>query len=211
MDAFNSFLTFLVDKTRRPSHKVLMVLSAFLLLLFINNLTGFTYYYNNRNKIEQINQISRLLHDSTLSQEEIAELKDLRRNILKYRSMLDATYNWISTVSFTNESEFSAPNQPEVNKYSSRNSYWHFLSASWPWIFAMLGLPFAAIADKKSPLWQNILILIFAEMILWAIAWGYAKLLSLIPIILDNSVYNYALNILISIILGLIVYLNRKK
>ena len=217
MDIINNFFTFLTDKTRRFSHKATMIMSLLAILILVDNILGISYYYNNQNKIEQIQKISELIKNPSLDEKSKDELKQLRKDILHHKSLKDLTCDLISNISFDEDKPKvkhleKLPKQSESSiPTKQRNYYWHFISSSWFWLILMIGLPIAAIADKKESLGKNLLLLFLLEILLWFFAWLHAKLLSLIPIIWNEPLYNYFINVSISIILIAIVYFKDKK
>ena len=197
MDFLNSIFHFFTDKTRRLSSKAITTIIVVALIILIDNTLSFSYYYNTKNKIEQVSSVNKLLTDTTLTKTEKKKLLNIRRDIIDRKTWKDKTWDFISNMDFRSENSLTEnPTENEIKiPIETKKSYlWHFISSSWLIVILMLAFPFVGIFDKKTPFGQAIGILIILEPLLYGMAWILAKLFSFIPIILNNPTLNYILN-----------------
>ncbi|WP_027065366.1 hypothetical protein [Maribacter sp. Hel_I_7] len=196
MEFFNSLLHFFTDKSRGLSHKAVLTIFVLVLIVFIDNTLSFSYYYNTSNKIEQISELNKLLKNATLKPSEERKIQNLRSQIIDRKTWKDRSWDFISQMGFSSESENFIEISVEKSKEISqeRSYWWHFGTSSWIWIILILMMPIVFVIDKSNSLVQSIGILLLIEPFLIGLAWIFAKVFSFIPILFGNPNYNYALN-----------------
>lgn len=206
-ELINTIFIFFTDKTKKLSHKTIMIFFSLILLIFLDNTFSFSYYYNNASKVEQIEKLNNIVLDSTLTVSEIKQLKILRHNIIKHNTWKDQIYNKIISFDFrVNDNNKIIVKNDKRNNIKERNYWIHFISSSWFFCIMMLIIPIAAIFDKKNSSLSLIFAIIFIfEPLLYLFSWFFAKLFSFIPIIDNTPYYNYAINGLLHIIILLIL------
>jgi len=214
LEFFNSLLHFFTDKSRGLSHKAVLSIFVLVLIVFIDNTLSFSYYYNTSNKIEQISELNKLLENSTLKLSEERKLQNLRSQIIDRKTWKDRSWDFISQMNFSSESENSTEYSFEKSKeiIQERSYWWHFGTSSWVWIILILMMPIVFIIDKSNSFVQTIGILLLIEPLLIGFAWIFAKVFSFIPILFGNPNYNYVLNAILCFgIFGLFSLFGKKK
>ena len=209
MDFINSLFHYFTDRSRRVSRKAFLILFVFAFLVLIDNTLSFSYNYNNQKKIELVDGISKVLNDSTISEVERAEFVRLRKEIIFKKTWKDKTWDWITHFEFKENTDLGEVHI-EVNGTDAqdRSYYWHFFTSTWSVLVIMILLLFAGVFDKETSLGKTLVILLFVEALLFAVAIGLAKLLSLVPILFDSPVWNYVLNFIVGgVILLIFAYL----
>ena len=100
MDIFSPIVHFLTDKTRKLSSKAILVILVVALIFLLDNLFSFSYYYNSSQKINQLNQISSVIQDKSLSDKERNKVLTIRSEILEHKTLKDYTYNYLTNLNF---------------------------------------------------------------------------------------------------------------
>jgi len=96
MEFINFITSFFQNKSIKRRSKTLIVLGICVLLLMLNDITGFTYYYTSARKVEQVARISEALNDTSLTLTMRAQLKQMRVNILNRKSTTSGLFPIIS-------------------------------------------------------------------------------------------------------------------
>ena len=208
---FSSIIHFLTDKTRNLSSKALFIVFGLILLIVLDNTFSFSYYYNTSQKVTQIKEINEGLKDSTFSDSEKKKLLKLRNNIIEHKTLKDKTYDYLTNLNFETSDEET---RETAELEAKRNPRIHFITSAW-WLVLSFGifaivLPFVLLTDRKDFLTT---ILGFAIMggFGYLIALLMSKTLSFIPLIDNNPIYNYILNVILSGIVLLILLIAGKK
>ena len=97
MDFINKFFEFIIDNNIRLPAKVLTILGVLFCLYLLNDALGFTYYYNIKNKVEQIKAISEILHDSTLSPEVKKQVSLFSLRVFRCKNIFERTFAYANT------------------------------------------------------------------------------------------------------------------
>tara|TARA_R110001606_G_C15298763_1_gene642349 strand:- start:181 stop:849 length:669 start_codon:yes stop_codon:yes gene_type:complete len=212
---FSSIIHFLTDKTRNLSSKALFIVFGVILLVFLDNTFSFSYYYNTSQKITQVNKINEVLKDSTFSVLEKKKLIKLRTDIIEHKTLKDKSYDYLTNLNFeTSEGDHSKIIET-VKSEAQRNSRIHFITSSW-WLILSFGIfaiaiPFLLLTQKRD-IFNTLLGFIFIEGFAYLIALLLSKIFSFIPLIDNNPIYNYILNVILSgIILFILVLVAKNK
>jgi len=207
MDFISPIIHFLTDGSKRLSTKAMLVISFILLILLLDNIFGFSFYYNNDKKINQIKELNFILRDSSVTGILREKVDKLRNDLIFHKSIKDQIYDFLNSSSAKSHTNDNSKNK----NGSTKIDWWSFLSVNSFLIIAMIAIPFSAFSDKSDPLWKNLLILFFAEIIGFALCILMYKLASLIPVILQHVWINYLLNVLLNIGFVLLILYFQKK
>lgn len=215
MDLFNSIFYVFTDKSRNLPTKLTLGFSLLILVVVIDNILGFSYYYNNSQRISQTKELTQLLQDTTLAEKEKKHLSRLRSEIIEHKTWKDHTTIFFTSVyppsnkkppAVENTNVIEEP--PIIDKASAvkpvttkptidRSYTWHFISSSWVILVFMAFIPFIAFFDKTVSLSVGLTIIIIFEPILLGLAWLMAKGFSYIPVLFGDPIFNYVLNALL--------------
>ena len=211
---FSSIIHFLTDKTRNLSSKALFIVFGFILLIFLDNTFSFSYYYNTSQKVTQIKEINEGLKDSTFSMSEKKKLLKLRTDIIEHKTLKDKAYDYLTNLNFETSDEEVTETVETVELEAKRNSRIHFITSAW-WLVLLFGiilfaLPFVLLTERKD-IFTTLLAFIFMGGFAYLIALLLSKVFSFIPLIDNNPMYNYILNVILSGIILLIMVLAGKK
>lgn len=215
----SSVFNFVTDGSKKVSHRAFIIMMSIVLLLFIDNIFGFSFYYNNSHKVGLTQEISLALKDTSLSFFERKNLYDLRTKIINHRTIKD--FLW-SNVSIPTWKTFSYVIDENGKQKKYFNPFLQFLSSSFLILGLMIGVTFVGFKEylktlKRKSVFDDSFLVVFIKLvginfIFYILALSITKLLSFIPIINGNPTYNYILNVFITlIILGVIVYFSRDK
>lgn len=207
----SSIVHFLTDNTRKLSSKAIFIIFALLLLLVLDNIFSFSFYYNTSQKVTQIKEIGEGLKDTTLTDLEREMLLELRSDILKHRTLKDLTYDYLTNLNF--ESSGDKPSEV-IELKEERNPTLHLLTSAW-WVIVPFGilfiaLPFVLLTERKD-IGTTLLGFVFLGGIGYLFSLLLSKVFSFIPLIDNNPIYNYILNFALSGIILLIIVLIVKK
>jgi len=212
---FSSIIHFLTDKTRNLSSKALFIVFGIIVLVFLDNTFSFSYYYNTSQKITQVSEINEGLKDSTFSILERKKLIKLRTNIIEHKTIKDKAYDYLTNLNFETSESDPSKTIETVKLETQRNSRIHFITSSW-WIILSFGIfaiaiPFILLTQRRD-IFNTLLGFIFIEGFAYLIALLLSKIFSFIPLIDNNPIYNYILNVILSgIILFILVLAGKNK
>ncbi|WP_218841546.1 hypothetical protein [Winogradskyella undariae] len=211
---FSSIIHFLTDKTRNLSSKALFIVFGVLLLIVLDNTFSFSYYYNTSQKVSQIKEINEGLKDSTFSVSEKKKLLKLRNDIIEHKTLKDKTYDYLTNLNFETPDEITTETVEKVELEDKRNPRIHFITSAW-WLVLSFGiiaivLPFVLLTERKD-FFTTLLGFAFMGGFAYLIALLLSKTFSFIPLIDNNPIYNYILNVILSGIVLLILLLIGKK
>ena len=223
MEWFKSLFEYFTDSSKAPSKRVSIIIVILILALLVDNHIGFTYYYNEKSKLETVAKMNQILEDSTLSIEEANLIKASRYSVIKRKNLLDKGVsnlkNFIESFRKSNSSTITqnnTTNDTTINKYSDKNiekkSYRSnivfFLSSSG--LTVMLGFITIYVIffmNQYTTVSQKISFAGIIGFIISLLSVSSYFLLGLIPQLLKNSyLLNYIVNIAVQIIVILLVF-----
>lgn len=181
----DSLVNYLTNDSIRFLKKVLFVILTTIGLFVIDNVFGFSYYYNVSSKTEQVKELNKLITDHTLSTYEVQMLKRIRTEVLSRHSFLEKDFVSPFVISFDD----------------GRNSILHFVSASWFILVMALILPFLGLYHPNLNFEVLLIIIVIFEPLILLLAWIFAKILSAIPVI-GTPWISYILNFFLILILA---------
>ncbi|UOU98401.1 hypothetical protein MUU74_00165 [Chryseobacterium daecheongense] len=207
MELLNTIFIFFTDRTKKLSHKSIMILFTLVLVILIDNSLSFSYNYNNTSKLEQIEKLNSIIIDSTLSKTEKNKLITLRNNIINHETWKDKLYNKLISIDFKVKDENKIIVKNDTPQNSKERNYWiHFITSSWILMILIILMPLFAIFDKQNSSTALIFTIIFIfEPLLYIFSWCFAKLFSLIPVLYNNPFINYAVNFILHTIILLLI------
>ncbi len=214
MELVNSIVHFFTDNTRKLSNKVLASIILLFVIVFLDNTLSFSYYYNVKNKIEEVNRINIILKDSTLEEENRNFLLVLKKDIIRRKTWKDKSWDFFTNLNFKKDSvniikyEVADINNVKTKKIKIERSYiLHYITSNWFVIIIMVIMPFVLFFDEENSFINALTITVFLEVVLYGISWINAKFLSYIPVIFNNPIYNYILNVLIVLLVIFLFFL----
>lgn len=219
MDLIQSIFNFFTNRQIKFSHKTFVVILVFVIVIFIDNTLNFSEHYNNSRKLEQIESINKILLDSSLLSNEKKILINKRYILLTSKTWKDRTCEYIFSINFnkTDQPRISDPTHPPITndrlKDNTERIYWiHFVTSNCFILILMILFPIFLIKNKKHNFLDICLVVAFFYFLLFCFSLVFAKILSYIPILFDNVIYNYIANTVINIlIIALLIYLGRKN
>lgn len=206
MNFFEHILNFITDRSKRLSTRATVSILTIVCILLVDNIFGFSFYYNKQRQLSQLQSVSLLLKDSTLSNETHSKLVLLEKQALNRKSIIDHSLSFLHNMSWTSSRQDQ--NLTDGNVKTLRNNFWFLISSSGLYILATIFIvPVILLTDKKTPFLK-----LFASMVLfivvmiftsWFNYWLFDKV---IPNRLFGSwIWNYIVNfaVQIGLILGL--------
>ena len=83
---------FFIDRSIKLRSKILAALLLLLILMFLNDITGFTFYYTNARKVEQVERLTEALNDD-IPQDLKHQMQILRSDIMERKSTLGELFS----------------------------------------------------------------------------------------------------------------------
>lgn len=223
----SSLSEFITNPAIKVSRKVGTLISVFFLILIIDNVMGFTFYYNNHKKLEELTLIDNLKNSKVLSNVSLYQIEKMESEINTRKNIPGYLYDLAISIKDT---EFNvkkylpkdeAPSE-KVNYHPTenppRNNLILYLCSSW--IFIMSSFIILVETIKKI-LKSKDVGLMFKDFVSAVFVIGMIILISLIPyyllgkipIIGKNWSWNYVLIFFAPIIVGLIfnAFTNKKN
>jgi hypothetical protein len=67
MAFYDNVLNFITDRTNRMSARATVIIVALVCILLVDNILGFSFYYNKQRQLEQLKSITLLLKDTSIT------------------------------------------------------------------------------------------------------------------------------------------------
>lgn len=187
-DFFNAIIQFFVDAKNTITGKLIIATMILFLFVLADNYLGFSYYYSNSRKIEQLTSLNKLIGDIKDSALKV-KLATMQNEILERKSIKDKTVGYLynSDLSF--------------GQVKGRSFLGNLISATLIFGVILLILAYAYLIYRNEDtlgrrLYNTIAaissILIFAAIFHW--------ITTKIPTLYDRPWINYTLNILLQAI-----------
>lgn len=107
MDLFKEIFKFFTDKEYSFISKFIGIIILFTTLFIFDNILGFSFYYSNNQKINQLKTIENLKQDCPNNLELINILDDLEDKIIKRRDLVETFLNLFSKEKFDAKTQAS--------------------------------------------------------------------------------------------------------
>ena len=208
---------FLFDEHRRLSSKAAVVVFAFLTILLIDNVLGFSYYFSIDKKVEQIQKLNSIIKDSTTDNTTKTFAINLRSEILKRENIINQSFSFFRNIKLpsSKKDQINPTNDPaKTIDVSIRNNFWfHITAGGIYYLIAILALPIMIFRDKKTSLPQRIATGILAAALFFGFGWLFYWLFNFIPQVSTTTwIWNYIINLVLQFsLIGLLVMTNQKK
>ena len=188
MELINSIFVFFTDKTKKLTHKTIMILGVIIIIILLDNTLSFSY--------------SLIIKDSTLSSKEKQILKNMRSNIIEHKTWKDNIYNFNFKLKEDNRVIVKNDIQTDTNE---RNYLIHFITSSWLFMIIMFIMPFFGLLKKEDSLLSTFVIILTIELIFFGLSWILAQVFSYIPVINNNPNINYLINSILHLLIFTLV------
>jgi hypothetical protein len=93
MNFINDIFNFLTNRSIKKRYKAAIILASVIILFLLDSFTGFTFYYSNSKKIEQVAHITETLKDTALTPILRYRLEYLRAEIINYQAMRQSSFD----------------------------------------------------------------------------------------------------------------------
>lgn len=222
MEILKELFSFLTDANRHFSTKAGIFVFIIFGTILVNNIFGFTYYYNLNNKIEKATAINKLLQDSINSKDNRIVLMKMRDDVLNRQTVIEST---IQTVSNTykklnynlheNASSTDLKKNPSIDT-PDRNNFLFVISSSGIYVLLLiLIVPLVIIFGFRTTETLNFFTgAIISSAVLYSLAALNYYVFGLIPLIRNNWGWNYILNAVLQIaflaVVGFLIVRSKK-
>ena len=149
MAFYDHILNFVTDKSNRISARATVIIFALVCILFVDNIFGFSFYYNKQRQLDQLKSITLLLKDTTITAQTRTSLIALEQHTFDRKTIIDHFSSFLKKISWTS----STQNQNTINNNANppRNDFWFLFSASGFYIIiTILVVPVLLFTDKKT-------------------------------------------------------------
>lgn len=202
MSFYENIFGFITDRSKRLSTRATVIILTIFCLVLVDNIIGFSHYYNKQRQLDQLKSISVLLNDTLLSQETKNELIELEKQTFKRKNIIDYSASFISNISWTNKTSTITKN----NNTDERNEIWFLISASGLYILVtILVIPVLLLTDKKTPFFKLLASMIMFVIVMFFTCWfNYWLFNKIIPDrVFGSWTWNYVINFILQI--GLVI------
>jgi len=194
---FESFIQFIISQQVKTFHKIGTFLFILVILFLVNNIIGFTYYYNNQEKLTQLEQISRLKNNPNLSEESKSSINQIETDLNKRQNVLELATTFISSIKLTEAQpkpkEDTVTNNEDKDA-PTRNNLLLFFTSSWYLIYICIYISVMILVKSKKEIIAKLKLIILFIITLSVGSLLSYYLMTLIPRFGDNWTYNYILS-----------------
>ena len=208
---------FLFDENRRLSSKAAVVVFTIIALLIIDNVLGFSYYYNTDKKVEQIQKLNIIIKDPTLDNTTKTFALHLRSEIIDRQNVLNQIFYFSINFKWFRFKQNPINSSKEIDNTSEsivKNNFWfHITAGGFYYLIAISMLPGIVFFDKKTSLTQRIATGIFATILFFGLGLFFYWLFNFIPQVSSSTwIWNYLLNLILQFLLiALLIQTAKKK
>src|ERR1700712_4602237 len=103
MEFFSPVFNFVIDKSNNRARKVMLIIISLFVIFLIDNIFGFSYYYNLNNKVNISSQIHSIVSDDKVDPAIKQRLDKLNNDILNHKSVRDFVYDSIANYDKSND------------------------------------------------------------------------------------------------------------
>ncbi len=203
----------LFDEKTGITTKLTIVVLSIIALVAVDNLMGFSFYYNVDKKIELINKLNTTLKDSSIDSSTRSYAINLRQKITTRQDFITQSFSFFrgKPNSVKNNQTSNPPAIAIPKEVAIKSNFWfHLTSSGLYYVFALFLIPFTLVNDKKQSIEQRIGIAIVGPILIASIGLFFYWLYSLIPQISSTTwAWNYLINTLLQF--SLIVYVAIKN
>jgi hypothetical protein len=203
MNWVDTLTKFLLDENRRLPFKVAIVVSIFVGIILIDNVLGFSYYYNTEKKIEQVEKLNSLLNDSLTDKASKTFALKLRKEVMENENWIKQSFSLFTNILEQNKSQELNPQISNNNEIRlEKNNFWFTLSSSGSLYLALVvAIPLIIFTDKKTSIIQRLSTSLLVFLIFIMLALFFNWICSFIPQISNTTwLWNYILNSMIQMI-----------
>ena len=206
-DFVSTFISLFTDKSIKSKHRFFVILVIIVAIVSIDNIIGFTFYLNSKEKINIIQSIYDVKLNNNISSDTSEQLNLLETTINNRENIIEKLIKFIKSINIKDYIPAKAPQQSVP-----RNNLLLFILSAWPSIMAFLVLPVSLLMahteDGNPPKGRDYLInLIGMWIILTTIAFSSYYLAKSIPMINSSWSINYVISFLIQPIFIVIIIL----
>jgi|GEM_PF-6805101 len=222
-ESFHQLIKILTDKAISWTTKIATTIIVIFVIWTINNSLNFIDSFNTNNKLNQLEKISIVLKDSTLTVQQKKILIDTRVKIFNHKSALEYICDFISSLPEKIHFPISTNKNKEIvktvnpinsvnNSVNIKNPILQFIFSNIFLLLFQIALPFILFISDKSKFHKNaIAASIFSIILLSGVAFLISFIFDFIPLILNRPWINYSLDFIIqSTIWILAIYFSAK-
>lgn len=200
MSFLDNITEYLTDEDRQLSSKAAFIVLIILVVVFVDNVLGFSYHFRIDKKLDEIQKINTIIKDPTVDSTTKAYAIQLRADIMQKQTVIDYT------LSFFRNIKWASSKKPQINKptpipkpieSATRNNFIFLLtSGGFYFLIAIIGLPVLAFApNQKTSLPQRLATGILIAFVFSAIGVFFYWLFDFIPLLSKKTwTWNYILN-----------------
>lgn len=198
MSFYENIFGYITDRSKNLSTRATVFILVIFCLIGVDNIVGFSHYYNKQRQLDQLILISTLLRDSLISQDIKNELLELEKRTFKRKTILDYSGSFFKE--FSKNKKTSPKN--EKKDFAERNDIWFLISASGFYILiAVLTVPVLLLTNKEMSFFKllaSIIILLFVMVFTsWFNYWLFDKIIP--DRIFGSWTWNYIINFVLQI------------
>jgi hypothetical protein len=211
MDLLNKIWDFLVDSNRHFSAKASIFGLTLLTIFLLNDVTGFTYYYNTKNKIEQVKALADITRDTLLSATVRIEALALQQQVLTRQTIPEQTTirakqlyadfqgfldnRQQSSTKVVTHSSSGIPVESVMITTNGRNNFIFLMTTSGiALLVIVIMIPIGIVLIYQQGWGSATLGAVAVEIVFLLIAWFSYITLNLIPMLGSTWTWNYVLN-----------------
>jgi len=210
MDIFSSLFNYITDGTKKLSIRSATTIASIIILLFLDNVIGFSYYYNIDKKLSIVTQINTVLKDTSLQKGNKTYLVQLRNEIINHKSVKDKMWDFLKNSNFQTNHTLTSSGIYYLLNIISATSFPIFITI----IVVFVTVPM--LLKKKGTFFDDtnstiILKILGITALLYFVGILEVRVLLSIPLIFGNLIYNYCLNIAVNFLLLFLFHISINK
>jgi hypothetical protein len=199
MGYIDEIKNFLLNDNIRVSHKAAIIVFVMASFLVVDNILGFSYYFNIDRKLEHLEKLDKIINDNKSDSTTVSFAKISKYNMLSRNNCLDYfsdfTINMYSIIK-KKVPTIQTDNTKDVN--IDFDFWFHLTSGGFFYILAIIMSPVILMSNPNIPIIQRCATSILAFSMLFLFGFVFYKICSLIPHI-DSKIFTYFVNLFLQV------------
>lgn len=197
-------LDFLFNANKTLSSKALVLIFSVLAIFLIDNILGFSYYYDSDRKIDEVKKLNSIIADPQIDSTTRQFALNLRTEIITRENCINNSLNFFKGIKWSSPDPVPVIPQsiPIIEKVERNNFLFHLTAGGIYYLFGGIMVFVMIFIDKYSPLLQRIGSGIIVGIVLWMYGMFSSWLFDFIPQVSKSTwAWNYLINLGIQITL----------
>lgn len=207
---FDTIFQWLINSKAKLTIKTVVFILSVFGIIVVDDLLGFSRYYRINRRIENFKTLTTIISDRNTDPAGRRAAIEIRRQVIESRPVLVKVMDYLHSLTERNKVE-ALMRGMEMQRYGERNDYWFFFTSSGIWLAVGFIGSLLIFMGPKGELPSRLALLIMIGVSTAVVCYFFYLVFSLIPLILENWIFNYIINLTVQVALfgTLVLWVNK--